>query len=124
MRIPLLLLILVPLTGGAGPQVARNLAFSTLVRNAQTQCPESKIHRTTPAALLAAEQSFRDRLPFAQKEAVRTRIPRTADGTPQQCAVRDDASCRANAELEAIWKAGLIRDFATQVCARGAAPWR
>ena len=88
----------------------------------QRICPESKIRKAKPASLLRAMEDFRNQLPYAQKEIVRHAIPRAPDGTPQRCA--GNRACQANAELDAIWKAGLIDEFAQAACARGAAPWR
>ncbi|MCW4462954.1 hypothetical protein OK349_14660 [Sphingomonas sp. BT-65] len=125
LRIPSLMLILVSLTAGAAPQLAMNLSFKSLLLATQSKCPASKVHRATPAALLAAEESFRNQLPHTHQDLLRRVIPRAADGTPQQCVGRGRAgNCRANAELDAIRKAGLMQEFAKAVCARGSAPWR
>lgn len=123
LRIALLLLILATPMADAGPQLANTLSFRALVLRTQSQCPTSKVHRATPAGLLAVERDFRDRLPYAQREIVRNAIPRAADGTPQQCVGRD-TNCHANAELDAIWKSGLLEAFADTVCARGTRPRR
>lgn len=123
LRIPSLLLILASLTGGAGQKLPTSFSFKSLLLETQSICPTSKVRRATPAALLDVEEGFRNRLPHAQKEILRPAIPRAADGTPQQCAGRN-TDCQAGAELDAIWRAGLMHEFAGAVCARGSAPWR
>ncbi|WP_045738079.1 hypothetical protein [Xanthomonas sp. MUS 060] len=91
-----------------------------LARETRRQCPTVPTNRLFPSALLDAEETFRDALPAAQRQAMERQLPQEGDLGPARCADRDGASCLAAAYLEEIDGAGLMPRFVAGLCAPGA----
>ncbi|WP_045726618.1 hypothetical protein [Xanthomonas sp. GPE 39] len=93
-----------------------------LAREIRRQCPKVPTNRLFPADLLDAEETFRDALPAAERQAMERQLPQEGDLGPARCADadRDGASCLAAAYLEEIDGAGLMPRFVAGLCAPGA----
>ncbi|MXV07918.1 MULTISPECIES: hypothetical protein [unclassified Xanthomonas] len=110
----------VPNTLPAGP-VLVGAGADALARETHRQCPTVPTDRLTPADLLDAEDTFRDGLSVAQRQAMDRQLPQDGAFGPARCAHREGgASCLAASYLEEIAAAGLMPRFVAGLCAPGA----
>ncbi|KAB7764961.1 hypothetical protein [Xanthomonas sp. LMG 12462] len=110
----------VPNTLPDGP-VLVGAGADALARETRRQCPGVPTDRLTPADLLDAEETFRDGLSAAQRQAMDRQLPQDGASGPARCAhSAGGASCPAAAYLEEIAGAGLMPRFVAGLCAPGA----
>ncbi|MBO9883889.1 hypothetical protein [Xanthomonas sp. D-109] len=107
----------VPNTLPDGP-VLVGAGADALARETRRQCPGVPTDRLTPADLLDAEETFRDGLSTAQRQAMDRQLPQ--DGASWPARSEGGASCPAVAYLEEIAGAGLMPRFVAGLCAPGA----
>lgn len=109
---------------GAGPiQIMNGPGFRALLARVAVQCPESRVRFATPATLLDVQDMFQATLDRDALRRFNAAAQKTRDGEFPACAARDGASCPANATMDALMKAELIKRFAIPVCAHGSASW-
>ncbi|MBW8785691.1 MAG: hypothetical protein JF593_13820 [Novosphingobium sp.] len=109
---PAIALLLLAAAAGepAAPQAIGGRAFESFARSAAMTCPGEGLRGLSPSALLDFEDDFLDR-------PQRTQTRRLAKALiAERCPSDEGAECLAAAQLAAIERTRLLREFTRAAC--------